>query len=386
MSEIAKAERGRAARAKRAAVAEDLQRSLALARDDARRRASIAELKRLNSAENRRQDSLKIIHDLVVVAEPPKLTPAPKPPARAPRQTSLLLTGDWQVGQYTKLGPTGGVFEQTTKIAQKQVADMWAVAETLHRLQSAAKHIDELVLFDLGDMVEGDQMRPSQAAEIDAPVTRQAVDVFDLQAWLLNQALALFPKFRFLKVPGNHDRTSSKPGNAGLGELGYIDSYSWLLGEMLRRMFERSIDSGRLTMVNHESFYGTAIIANMRCVYEHGSSFKTSTGSYGGVPFYPIANAARGYKEMLDGADLVIFAHHHKAMVLPMNGGWGWQVCNGALPPSSSWIQSNFKGYGRPMQWMLDLHHEKGVTGWHPIYLEQPEHVRPGNFWKQVKG
>lgn len=386
MSEIAKAERGRAARAKRAAIAEDLQRSLALARDDARRRASIAELRRLNSAENRRQDSLKIIRDLVVVAEPPKLTPAPKPPARAPRHTSLLLTGDWQVGQYTKLGPTGGVFEQTTKIAQRQVKDMWAVAETLHRLQSAAKHIEELVLFDLGDMVEGDQMRPSQAAEIDAPVTRQAVDVFDLQAWLLNQALALFPKVRFLKVPGNHDRTSSKPGNAGLGELGYIDSYSWLLGEMLGRMFERSIDAGRLTMVNHESFYGTAIIANLRCVYEHGSSFKTSTGSYGGVPYYPIANAARGYKEMLDGADLIIFAHHHKAMLLPMNGGWGWQVMNGALPPSSSWIQSNFKGYGRPMQTMLDVHHEKGVTGWHPIYLEQPEHTRPGNFWKQVKG
>jgi hypothetical protein len=155
---------------------------------------------------------------------------------------------------------------------------------------------------------------------------------------------------------------------------------------MMRRMFERSIDSGRLELVNHDSFYGTAYIANLRCVYEHGSSFKTSTGSYGGVPFYPIANAARGYKEMLDGADLVLFAHHHKAMVLPMNGGWGWQICNGALPPSSSWIQSNFKGYGRPQQWMLDLHHEKGVTGWHPIYLEQPEHIRPGHYWKQVKG
>lgn len=358
-----------------------LQSRLERQRDEAQRKAQLSELRRLLTAENHRQDSLRIIHDLVAMAEPPKLVASPKPPAKSPRHSTLLLTGDWQIGQFTKIGATGGVFEQTTKIAQRQVKQMWTVVETLHRLQSAAKQIEELVLFDLGDMVEGDQMRPSQAAEVDAPVTRQAVDVFDLQAWLLNQALALFPKVRFLKVPGNHDRTSHKAGNAGLGELGYTDSYSWLLGEMIRRTFERSIDANRLEIVNHESFYGTAIIANMRVVYEHGSSFKTSTGSYGGVPFYPIANAARGYREMLDGADLILMAHHHKAMCLPMNGGWGWQVCNGALPPSSSWVQSSFKGYGRPIQTILDLHHEKGLVGWNPIYLEQPEHMKPGQYW-----
>jgi hypothetical protein len=361
----------------------DLPGRLKREREDAARRSQVAELRKLLTAENHRQDSLRLVRDLVVQAEPPKLAVMPKPPKRAPRHTLVLLTGDWQVGQATKLGATGGMFVQTSEIARRQVRQMWSVVEVLHRLQGAAKLIEELVIFDLGDMVEGDQMRPSQAAEVDAPVTRQAVDVFDLQAWLLNQALALSPKVRFLKVGGNHDRTSSKPGNAGLGELGYVDTYSWLLGEMLRRMFSRAIDAGRLELDNCESFFGTAEIANRRVVYEHGASFKTSTGSYGGVPFYPIANAARGYQSMLDGADLILMGHHHKAMVLPMNGGWGWQVLNGALPPSSSWIQASFKGYGRPTQLMLDMHHDKGLVGWQPIYLEQPEHIRPGTFWKK---
>lgn len=362
-----------------------IEDSLRRAREDAQRRQQIAELKRLVSAENSRQDNLRLVRDLVVMGEPPKLRPAPKAPARSPRHTHALLTGDWQMGQLTKMGSTGGIFEQTSAIAKRQVVEMWRVMEILHRLHAAAKHVEELVLFDLGDMVDGDQMRPTQAAEVDAPVTRQAIDVFDLQAALINQALALYPKVRFLKVPGNHDRTSHKAGNAGLGELSYIDSYSWLLGEMQRRMFERSIDAGRLEVINAESFYITTEIAGLRTVAEHGSSFKTSTGSYGGVPYYPIANAARGYREMLDGADLIIMAHHHKAMVLPMSGGWGWQVMNGALTPSSSWIQSNFKGYGRPSQTLLDIHHEKGITGWHPIYLEQPEHMRPGTYWKQQR-
>lgn len=352
-------------------------------REDAKRKADIRELRRLLKAENHRQESLAILRDLVPLVEPPKLSPAPKPPRKAPRHTQCLVTSDWQMGQHSKLGASGGIYTQTTDITKRQIRRMWELVEIRHRLESAAKLIEELVIFDLGDLVEGDQMRPSQAAEVDAPVTRQAVDVLDLSSWLIQQALTLYPKVRWLKVGGNHDRTSTKPGNAGLGELGYTDTYSWFVGEVLKRMFAQAIDSGRLEIVNHESFFGTADVAGMRCVYEHGASFKSSAGSYGGVSFYSIANAARGYKEMLDGADMVLMGHHHKAMVLPMNGGWGWQVMNGALPPSSSWIQSSFKSIGRPTQLMLDIHHEVGLTQWAPLYLEQPEHMRPGNFWKK---
>lgn len=364
---------------------EALASKLAREREDAIRREQIAELRRLTKAENHRQDALRVIRDMAAMAEPPKLSPAPKAPKNAPHHVTALCTSDWQLGQRSALGASGGLYEQSTEITKRQIRRMWELVEIRHRIEATGKHIDEFVIFDLGDLVEGDQMRVSQAAEIDAPVTQQALDVLDLEAWLLNQALALFPRVRLLKVGGNHDRTSSKPGNAGLGELGYTDTYSWLVGAFLQRMFERSIDSGRLEIVNHESFFGTAIVADMRCVYEHGASFKTSVGSYGGVPFYPIANAARGYKEMLDGADLVLFGHHHKAMVLPMNGGWGWQVVNGALPPSSSWIQAGFKGYGRPTQIMLDLHREIGLTQWAALYLEQPEHGRPGQYWKGRK-
>ena len=360
-----------------------LQSRLERERQEAEKRAHAAELRKLVKAENHRQDALRIIRDLAKMAEPPTLRPMPKPSSRAPRHTSALVTSDWQLGQFNERASTGGMYEQTTAITTKQIQKMWSLVEIRHRLESAAKSIEELVIFDLGDLIEGDQMRPSQAGEIDQLITKQALSVYDLEAWLLNQALALFPKVRLLKVGGNHDRTSPKAGNAGLGELGFTDTFSWLVGAILQRTFERSIDAGRLEIQNAESFFDTAVVANQRCVYEHGASFKTSTGSYGGVPYYPIANAARGYKEMLDGADLVLMGHFHRAMVLPMNGGWGWQVVNGALPPSSSWVQSGMKGVGRPTQLMLDLHHEIGLVGWHPLYLETAEQVRPGQYWRK---
>jgi hypothetical protein len=364
------------------AAQEDLAQKLLREKQDAQRRADVAELKRLTSAENHRQDALKIIHEHVPLLEPPKLR-AYKPLRKTPRHTWAPVISDWQMGQLTKLGATGQMFEQTSAITKRQVKDFWTKIEILHEIEKTSKHIEELVIFSLGDLLENDQMRVSQAAGVDSLVTQQAIDVTDLEAWLLNQALARFPKVRLLHVGGNHERTSSKAGNAGLGELGYTDTYSWLIGEFLRRMFERAIDSGRLEIVNHESFFGAAVVAGQRCVYEHGASFRASTGSYGGVSFYSIANAAAGYQKMLDGADLVLMGHHHRAMVLPM--GWGWQVMNGALPPSSDFVQSNFKGYGRPSQTLLDLHEQVGLVSWWPLYLETPSMLRPGDFWKKVR-
>ena len=364
--------------AAQAALAERLAKD----RADAQRREQLAELRRLTTLENHRRDALGVIRDMVALVEPPKLE-RPKPPKRAPRHTWAPILSDWQLGQYTKRGSTGGMFEQTSAVTKAQVRKFWEVLTHLHEIDRHGKDVDELVIFSLGDLVENDQMRESQAAHVDALVTRQAVDVFDLLSWLLYQATALFPKVRLLHVGGNHDRTTPKGGVAGLGDLGYTDTYSWLLGEMLRRMHERTIDSGRLVIQNEESFFGTAIVAGQRCVYEHGASFRASTGSYGGISYYSIANAAAGYQRMLDGADFVLMGHHHVPMVLPM--GNGWQVVNGALPPSSDYAQAKFKSVRRPTQILLDLHEEYGLVGWRPVYLDTPGQVKPGEHWQRVR-
>lgn len=361
----------------------NLQSSLAEARAQASRRGEIAELKRLHTAENHRQDALRIIRENAQILEPPKYEkPVGVKSKNMPKHTWGLVISDWQLGQKDTLGGTGNVFEQSSEITKAQVKELWATVERLHDIQRNAVEVEELVIFSLGDLVEGDQMRVSQAGAIDALVSRQAVDVADLETYLIQQALARFPKVRVLHVGGNHDRISSKAGNAGLGELGYTDTFSWINGEFLRRLFEKSLDSERLEFVNHESFFGTAHVAGLRCVYEHGASFRSSTGSYGGVSYYSITNAASGYQKMLDGADIVLMGHHHTAVCLPM-GGWGWQVLNGALTPSSGFAQTNFKGYRRPTQVLIELHEGKGLLNFRPIYLETPNMVRPGQFWKR---
>lgn len=363
------------------AQAHRIQAKLDSARDDAERRHDITELKRLLSAESHRQDALAVIAEAVPLVNVPKLRPFKKTLREsAPAHTWGLVISDWQLGQKTSFADTGHLFEQTSEITKTQVRALWDLVAYLHTIYVSSLKIEELVIFSLGDLVEGDSMRVSQAAMVDSLVTKQAMEVFDLEAELIYNALALFPKVRVLHVGGNHDRLGGKGGQAGLGELGYTDTFAWVIGGMLQRMFKPAIEEGRLEIVNHESFFGTAIVAGQRCVYEHGASFRSSTGSYGGVSYYSIANAAAGYQRMLDGADLVLMGHHHKAMLLPM--GRGWQVMNGCLPPSSQFIQSNFKGIVRPTQVLLDIHHEHGLVGFKPLYIESPNMIKPGKFWE----
>lgn len=360
-----------------------LEDRIAREREDAVRKAQVRELRALLSAERIRADMLRTIADHAPLLTPPTLTPYQGAQGR-PHHTWVLVLSDLQHGQKTTLEASGHVFEQSSAVSREQFRLLWERLDALARIASQSIEITELVILDLGDLHEGDSMRVSQAMKVDAPVTVQCVEVTDLLSELVNNALARFPKVKYRKVGGNHDRVSSKPGTAGLGELSMVDTFAWLGGEFLRRLFSRAIEDGRLDFVNHESWFGASIIAGQRFVYEHGASFRASTGSYGGLSYYSIANAAAGYGRMLDGADVVVFGHFHQPMQLPMRGGWGWQFVNGAFPPSTEFVQSNFKGFGRPCQLLLDFHQDHGWVATRPIYLETPSMIRPGDFWQTV--
>lgn len=692
-----------------------LEMRIAQEREDAQRRLQVRELKRLLSAEAIKQDMLSMIAQHAPLLTPPPLYVYEGSSAR-PEHTWVLVFSDLQYGQKTTLEASGMVFEQSSAVAKAQFSLLRDKLELLLQLEYATKNVKELVVLDLGDNHEGDSLRVSQATKVDAPVTVQCIETTDLITEFVTWALTRFPKVRYLKVGGNHDRISQKPGTAGLGELSMIDTFAWLQGEFLRRLFGRSIEDGRLSLTNHESWFGAAHIAGQRFVYEHGAclddssemltaegwkrheqltdgelvacwddktgllswkplmgvsryehdgpmiqikqrgmdqlltpnhraytryqmypksgkshgmvkradelrardslplsarwesygsygtyddglrlglflsegwlsqgprgkprihlaqsvrknpavcdeirrvfsdcnisdsvrtsgftgqlesmievyvpvaqrdffdhwapnkvpntalltewsqqaleglrvgmlmgdgdsrtqsnftqkdgpianlfsavcvrlgyrvtgqnhgqdgitrtkvyglrggggygkasqvtqwtarirknpetihytgtvwcpevptgafvarrngnsfitgnSFRSSTGSYGGVSYYSIANAAGGYMRMLDGADMVVFGHFHQPMVLPIKGGWGWQVVNGAFPPSTEFVQSNFKGFGRPCQLLLDFHDDYGMVGSRPIYLETENMIKPGEFWAKVK-
>lgn len=367
--------------ARREQAEREQERLLALQREAARLAALRDELRRLTSVDERKREYIAAIRDALPLLSVPNLS-VPEQQAGMPTHTWLLMLSDWHLGQYTTWEATGRIFHQSTAVARAQVQQLWERLARLLSIHRSTIRVEECVILLLGDLVEGDGMRRSQTRRVDQVVTRQAIEAVDLLAWLLTQCLSAFPLVRVAVVGGNHDRVSERAGYAGLGELDPCDTYAWLIGASLERLFDTAIAEGRMRLVNHEAFFGAEWVAEQRIVYEHGASFRASTGSYGGVSYYAIANAGRAYLEMLEGADLILMGHHHRAMVLPLHRGW--QVLNGCLPPSTEFIQSGHKRIVRPSQTLLELHRERGLIAWRPIYLDHPGLPEPGEFWQRL--
>ena len=284
---------------------------------------------------------------------------------------------DWHIGQYTKIEHTGGIYTQTSEITKIQVHKLLQAIKDIHA-EATGKHVRKILVIITGDIVEGDGMRPSQLREIDMAVTQQTVVALDLLSWFIG-SLAELPGVETVEaemVGGNHDRTSSKPGGAGLGETDYIDTYAWLIGQMMERGFE---DDPRISINTWDTFFGYREFAGLRHAFEHGAAIKGG-GGYGGVPWYPIHNRARLLDAELGGVDCVWFGHWHIPYMLPL-GQRGWILGGGALPATTTYVQSKMMKTRMPTQTLAEFHSEHGLTKVEPLYANVGL-VKPGDVWK----
>lgn len=347
-------------------------------------RANAAELKKTLAWESRMRRYISVLESTLGQYEPTPLVLTEPPSDRhKPTHEWIAVLGDWHTGQKTRIEETGGIYYQDVETTRRQVEKVWRAIEWLHRIESSGRRIDVMHNIVLGDLVDNDQMRPSQARHVEDVFTVQTVQAFDLLVWLIRQELTIFERVEVDLVGGNHDRTSPKRGDGGLAELDYIDTVAWLLGEFLKRTLAADIASGRLKVRNWQTFFGYKQVANLRVVFEHGASFKWSAQSYGGVPWYSIQTLGARYGQMLGEPDLVLVGHGHKPAVIPT--GRGWIVVNGAFPATSTYVQSSFKTVQRPQQWLISTHRELGVTGILPLYADVEGTVKPGEIWADTE-
>lgn len=344
-------------------------------------RAAAAEIRKATALENRVRRYLEQLRESLSAYEPTPLVVDPITTDELPEHEWVLVLSDWHVGQQTRIEETGGLFYQDLTVTRFQIAELWEAIAKIHEVERGSRRINKIHVLVLGDIVEGDDMRRSQHRKVTDLITVQTIQAFDLLVWIIRQLLTRFPEVTVDMVGGNHDRLSQRPGDGGLGELGYQDTMAWLMGEFLKRTLEADIRSGRLQVTNWETFFGYRTICGRRFVFEHGASFRWASGGYGGVPYYAIHNAGKRYVDMVGGADFVIFGHGHQSMALP--NGRGWLFMNGSLPPSSQYLQSSYKSVLRPQQWLLSIHDTIGLTGTYPIYLDHPGILQPGEIWER---
>lgn len=346
-------------------------------------RKNRAELRKILAAENRMRRYETILRECITEHDPtPLVVPKVDVQGDESEHEWILALGDWHTGQKTTIEQTGGMYEQDISTTRDQVAKIWKAVLQMYEIEKSGRSIKKLHILGLGDFVDGDDMRPSQHRHVEEVVTVQVIQAFDLLVWLIRQLLTIFPEIELDMIGGNHDRVGRNRGDAGLGELDYIDTYAWLLGAFIQRTLAEDIDAGRLKVRNWETFFGYKKIAGKRIVFEHGASFRWG-GGYGGVPWYGISALGPRYGQMLGEPDLVFLGHGHRPALIPH--GEGWIVANGALPATSTYVQSSFKTVQRPQQWLVSMHRRLGVTGFQPIYCDVPGQLKPGMIWEDTE-
>jgi predicted phosphodiesterase len=334
------------------------------------------ELRKAIAQHDSAKEIISVVRDHVERVVPIPLRREP-PSKDLPVHEWVLNLSDWHIGQSTSFEETGGLYEQSTEIALKQVQTLWDVVSLVHQIESAGREIRVLHVLSLGDGVDGDLMRVSQARKVDRVVAEQYPILYGLMEALVSAALTRFDEVHVHVVGGNHDRFG-KFGDAGLGELAYIDNWAFVMGTALEAAFAAE---PRVTVENHQSFFGTTTVAGHKFAFSHGSDVNWRSNSYAGLPYYSLNVAAERMKAMVDGYDVLVMGHGHVPMVLPV-GEDSRVVMNGSLPGTSTFVQSKYKSIRRPSQSFLSMHHRIGLTGYSPIFLDHEGMRTAEDMWE----
>ena len=336
-------------------------------RDRARTRADIAELKRLTGKRAWIEEIRDAIRESVLTVETPSLIPEAKLYGTFDEEIAVLLLGDVHVGQHTP-GRINAGWHQDVDTTAQQMQRLGDVI--LHRWEVQRRSIPwrKLVILDLGDDVEGSNMRPSQHRIVDPLVAQQSTIYGRLLADLVLRCLTVFEHVRVERVPGNHGRVSEKAGNAGLDVLGPENSWDWVGGEVARAILQEPIRDNRVTIINHENWYARTEVFDWPILFEHGSS-ERGGGGFGGIPAYGLTRMGAAYRDLEGDYALLAIGHWHRAMWLP-TGYRSWIAANGSFPPTTPFVASAKHSATRPTQTLLSIHPKECVTDTHWVYLD----------------
>lgn len=169
---------------------------------------------------------------------------------------------------------------------------------------------------------------------------------------------------RVIRVPGNHDRLTKKSRHKGYNENSLDTIISWHL-EMI---FHDDPDVTFFIPPQNDALFD---VYGYRFVLTHGDMMGTGGGQGYIGPVAPITKGhrkiAETYMQAGKPVDYVLTGHYHTAVETEY--GWG----NGCLPGYSEYARLKIRAKpSPPVQWLLHLHPERGVTTRRQIMVAAP--------------
>jgi hypothetical protein len=297
---------------------------------------------------------------------PPKLV-APAIPKRSKgpyEEIPVLHYSDLQLGKITK--------SYDTTVAEERV--LLAMQKAIHitNLRRNIAAIDELHVYLGGDVIEGEDIFPHQAHEIDSSVFDQACISFPrIMGKALLLALEHFARVKVYSVPGNHGRNGPKSTRShprtNWDQVAYHTLRTLLLGT---KDSPRAELAKRLEFNLSEEFWIVDRVFGWGNLLVHGHQIG---GGFAGFPWYGTAKKAWGWIDAIgEPWQALFFGHFHTPAMATL--GYRRFYANGTTESDNEFAKEQLAACGDPAQRLVFMDAEHGVISDTLIYLSK---VRP---------
>jgi hypothetical protein len=274
---------------------------------------------------------------------------------KATPETAVAVFADWQLGKVTP-DYNSSVLEDRIELYTEKLFEITEIQRKHH-------NVDNLHVWLLGDIVEGEEIFPGQSHLIDSGLYRQVgINGPRVLSKFLYSALENFEHVHVTGVIGNH-------GSVG-GRLRKLHDPETNMDRLLYKIVSLIFESNDRITFNipdgrgERNFYAIDEIGDYKTLLIHGdqlpapssiSSYKTKILSWkdGGIPEY---------------FDDVFMGHYHQQFKMSL--GSTILRISGSPESFNTYAQEYFFSMSRPSQQLMFIHPERGVTSEYTIWLD----------------
>lgn len=271
-----------------------------------------------------------------------------------------LMRSDAQVGQYTDEAWTQGISKYNAEIYKERVEKLAEKVNIFKEQDKTSLGLNKLVIYHLGDQVEGELIFKGQPHSLDLSGVDQLFYSVEVESNFLLAMASIFNEVQVFMVPGNHGRAAKKGEGHPRTNFDYI--------------FYRTLQITLKNQPNIQLFVSESpslLVEQGKFLFllNHGDNAK----GWNGIPYYGLDRAARRVNDLYGMViNYNLCGHHHTPCNLADH-----IIMNGCLPGGSDLSVNRLLSASRPSQKMFYFHPEFGINRESNLYLAEPVRLRP---------
>lgn len=288
----------------------------------------------------------------------------------AAEEVPVALLSDIHVGTLVDAEEMGGLGQYNFEILKRRL-DRYqtriAQAIDLHRRDAKIK---KMVVYMLGDMVEGEVIFDGQAFRIELITVDQLFEGASyIEAWLLGLlATGLVEEIHVVCIYGNHGRTTHKKGASKAHS-----NWDYVLYRHMAKVLQHET---RIKWFIPKAWFALVDVMGWRIYGTHGDTVK----SWMGIPFYGIQRHDARTTLLLQsvGVDYHYMVYGDKHITATLPRVTGQQIMNGSTVGGSDFSMHQLSTASEPMQTLFGINERHGKTWQYDCVLDRrdPELIR----------